>query len=68
MLDFMGKVNGVLFTGGPAMPMTSGEYFTTATNIYNNVVELNSGGDGKNSHFPLWGTCLGFETIGVNSV
>ncbi|GMH57385.1 hypothetical protein TL16_g02366 [Triparma laevis f. inornata] len=52
-----GKLNGVLFTGGPATPESFPEYFVTAGRIYDLVV---TNGDGD---VPLWGTCLGFETI-----
>jgi len=50
------KLNGVLFTGGPAQPETDKQYFETATNLFNLV-------SSSSSHVPLWGTCLGFETI-----
>ena len=55
----MSKLNGVLFTGGPAKPNTNSLYFQTATRIYELVEKFNSQG----THYPLWGTCLGFETI-----
>ncbi|GMI47732.1 hypothetical protein TrCOL_g6597 [Triparma columacea] len=54
--DLFPKLNGVLFTGGPAQPETDKEYFNTATALYNLVST-------SETHVPLWGTCLGFETI-----
>ena len=49
------KINGVLFTGGPDKPHTHEKYFETAKQLFQLVWE--------NDDVPLWGTCLGFETI-----
>lgn len=50
MLD---QLNGVLFPGG-ASDLSHG-----AQLVYDLVLEYNQNG----THFPLWGTCLGFEWI-----
>lgn len=47
-------LNGVLFTGGPDKPTDFDRYFETATLLYNLALKLG---------MPLWGTCLGFQTI-----
>ena len=48
------RLSGVLFTGGPSKPTDFTRYFATATTLYNLALETNQ---------PLWGTCLGFQTI-----
>ena len=54
------KLNGVLFTGGPAKPTAAPKpYFTTATTLYNLVSKAHAAGE----TVPLWGTCLGIQTI-----
>ena len=54
------KLNGVLFTGGPAKPLEAPKpYFATATLLYGLVFEAWKQGD----FVPLWGTCLGLQTI-----
>ena len=50
------KINGVLFTGGPGQPEDNNSYFSTAKQLYKMVIE-------SSDYVPLWGTCLGFETI-----
>ncbi|KAG9416002.1 hypothetical protein AC1031_000396 [Aphanomyces cochlioides] len=53
-LDVLLKsVNGVLFPGGGGNPNETAEY------IYEKAIEFNKNG----THFPLWGTCLGFEWL-----
>jgi gamma-glutamyl hydrolase len=50
-----GKVNAVLFTGGPSKPLDAPKpYFSTATLLYNL---------GVSEGIPVWGTCLGLQTI-----
>jgi len=50
------KVNAVLFTGGPAKPLEApAPYFQTATLLYDLVA--------GHPDVPLWGTCLGLQTI-----
>lgn len=48
------KLSGVLFTGGPAKPTDFNRYYATASLLYNMSLMTN---------MPLWGTCLGFQTI-----
>lgn len=51
----LSKVNGVLFPGG------AGDYLEIGDYIYNSLIKQNDEG-----HFyPLWGTCLGFENLGI---
>ena len=59
LTELFSKINGVLFTGGPATPETIPEYFKTASKIYGLVTE-------SEDHVPLWGTCLGEGGRGVN--
>ena len=54
--ELFGKLNGVLFTGGPAKPESFPTYFETAKALYNMVLS-------SEEYVPLWGTFLGFETI-----
>lgn len=51
--DKLARVNGVLFPGG------GGDYISSAKYIQKRVKEINNNG----TFFPLWGTCLGHETI-----
>ncbi|XP_061877911.1 gamma-glutamyl hydrolase-like [Entelurus aequoreus] len=60
------SINGVLYPGGSAN-ITSSGYQRSAKAFYEMAIEANKRGD----HFPIWGTCLGFEqllllTSGVN--
>ncbi|XP_062501061.1 gamma-glutamyl hydrolase A-like [Corticium candelabrum] len=58
----LGSINGVLFPGGGASLKPNGSGFIdTAMRIYDYFVEENLAG----RFFPLWGTCLGFETLTV---
>lgn len=54
----MGKLNGILFTGG-AVWFYDSAYADTGEKIYEIASKLNDDGD----FFPLWGTCLGFELL-----
>jgi len=49
----LARVNGVLFPGG------DGDYLSTAKYIQQKVMQINNNA----TFFPLWGTCLGHETI-----
>mmetsp|Transcript_3798 Transcript_3798/g.7833 ORF Transcript_3798/g.7833 Transcript_3798/m.7833 type:complete len:375 (-) Transcript_3798:60-1184(-) len=54
------RVNGVLLTGGPAKPLEApAPYFATATLLYRLVEEAWARGE----VVPLWGTCLGLQTV-----
>jgi len=48
-----GAINGVLFPGGGASVPTG------AAKLYELAIAANDAGD----HFPIWGTCLGFEWL-----
>ena len=65
LTTLLGQINGALFTGGSASFFnTDGsltQYATTASAIYDEAVAAHAAGE----TWPLWGTCLGFELIGV---
>mmetsp|Transcript_2300 Transcript_2300/g.3171 ORF Transcript_2300/g.3171 Transcript_2300/m.3171 type:complete len:336 (-) Transcript_2300:829-1836(-) len=52
--DMFGQINGVLFPGGAGRTGLQ-----VARNLWEMANELNEQG----SHFPIWGTCLGFEIM-----
>ncbi|XP_075725059.1 gamma-glutamyl hydrolase [Rhipicephalus microplus] len=52
------SINGVLLPGGGADLNKSG-YLKAAKIIFDLAIEANNHG----THFPLWGTCLGFEAL-----
>uniref|UniRef100_L7M012 folate gamma-glutamyl hydrolase n=1 Tax=Rhipicephalus pulchellus TaxID=72859 RepID=L7M012_RHIPC len=52
------SVNGVLLPGGEADLNDSG-YLRAAKIMFDLAIEANNQG----THFPLWGTCLGFEAL-----
>ncbi|CAN7938101.1 unnamed protein product [Ixodes hexagonus] len=54
------SVNGILFPGGSANLTISG-YSRAGSILYKLAVQANDNG----THFPLWGTCLGFELLTV---
>ena len=56
--DIFNSVNGVLYPGGDA-PVFHSKYYTNAEHFYNLAVSANRNGD----FFPVWGTCLGFESL-----
>jgi len=57
--DLLSHLNGVLFTGGGASLDPDSPYFQAIEIAYNFVVQTNTNG----GVLPLWGTCLGFESI-----
>ena len=58
----MEGLNGVLFPGGGAdITDASSPYYQFAAHIWNKAIALNDQGQ----HYPVWGTCLGFEFIHV---
>ncbi|CAG5896100.1 unnamed protein product [Menidia menidia] len=52
------SINGILYPGGGVSIISSG-YQRAAKIFYNLAIEANKRGD----HFPVWGTCLGFEQL-----
>uniref|UniRef100_A0A2M3Z531 folate gamma-glutamyl hydrolase n=1 Tax=Anopheles braziliensis TaxID=58242 RepID=A0A2M3Z531_9DIPT len=57
--EMMSYVNGILFPGGATWFNQSNGYADAGRHIYDHAIRLNDNGD----HFPLWGTCLGFELL-----
>jgi len=57
MEKMLGNINGVLFPGGGVS--ISGKYFQQLQTIFNWAKKANDRG----VHFPIWGTCLGFEEL-----
>ncbi|EDQ86726.1 uncharacterized protein MONBRDRAFT_28072 [Monosiga brevicollis MX1] len=57
----MGSVNGVLFTGGELGLQMNSTYYQTANKILQQVKAKNDAG----THFPLWGTCMGFQLLHI---
>ncbi|CAG9315880.1 unnamed protein product [Blepharisma stoltei] len=64
------RLNGILFTGGTAnlfdnstypVPTLGPDYAAKACYLYNLVKQANDNG----IYYPLWATCLGFETIQI---
>lgn len=62
--SLVGKLNGILFTGGFATPFDANnkptELMEKIGYIYNLGLEQNKKSDGD---FPMWGTCFGFEAM-----
>jgi gamma-glutamyl hydrolase len=52
------SINGILFPGGGVSVVTSG-YARIGREILKMSMEASDAGD----HFPVWGTCLGFELL-----
>ena len=64
--SLLASINGALFTGGAAAFFDAKthaptQYALTAQAVFNEVVSAAAQGE----TFPLWGTCLGHELIGV---
>lgn len=61
-LDTMlGSLNGVLFTGGGLSLAPDTAYYRTGHYIFQQVQAINDAG----VHFPLHGTCMGFEFLSI---
>ncbi len=62
-LDYLFEhVNGMLFTGGDVyIKNLTSPYMVTANYLMNRVIDANN----KGIHFPLWGTCMGIQTLSV---
>ena len=57
-----GSVNGVLFTGGETdIRLLNSTYMRAAKQLFDLVVEAHASED----YVPLWGTCMGFQTLAV---
>ena len=57
-------LNGVLYPGGGASLAADSPFFQGAQFIWEHAIKANQAGH----VFPVWGTCLGFELIGVLAV
>jgi len=58
----LGQVNGLFFTGGDApVREVRSEYMEVAQMMLEHVVDANLDG----THLPLWGTCMGLQTLSV---
>ncbi|EDQ85524.1 gamma-glutamyl hydrolase [Monosiga brevicollis MX1] len=56
------QLNGFLIPGGGAnLANFSDDFMVSARYFVNQAIQANTGGD----FFPVWGTCLGFETLSV---
>lgn len=62
MSSLIGSLNGLLFTGGetPITEMHS-QYMEAAGYLLNYTIASNDQG----THLPLWGTCMGMQTLSV---
>ncbi|XP_014209476.2 chitobiosyldiphosphodolichol beta-mannosyltransferase-like [Copidosoma floridanum] len=57
--NILSKINGVLFPGGTTYFNQTDGYADAGECIYEIAKKLNR----NNTHFPIWGTCLGFELL-----
>eukprot|EP00118_Oscarella_pearsei_P025896 m.308990 g.308990 ORF g.308990 m.308990 type:complete len:312 (+) comp45233_c0_seq1:73-1008(+) len=56
----LSSVNGVLFPGGGSN-LANSSYFDAAKQVYQHAIKASKSGQ----LWPVWGTCLGFETLNV---
>lgn len=54
----LSEINGILFPGG-GVEFGDNPFTNNARYIYNKAISMNQAG----THFPVWGTCLGFELL-----
>eukprot|EP00943_MAST-04B_sp_MAST-4B-sp1_P003511 g3511.t1 len=60
--DLLVGLNGILFTGGDVVLQNlNSTYMKTAKYLLNQVLKIND----KGEYFPLWGTCMGIQTLSV---
>jgi len=57
LVKMLKSINGVVFPGGGSS--FSGKYLNALVTIFNYAKSANDNGE----HFPLWGTCLGFQEL-----
>ena len=56
------SVNGVLFTGGETdIRLLNSTYMLAAKQLFDLAAQAHASGD----HVPLWGTCMGFQTLAI---
>lgn len=59
LLRLVSSVNGILFTGGDTPIIhTDSQYMHAAGFLLNHTVN-------SKDHFPLWGTCMGIQTLSI---
>jgi len=54
------SLNGILFPGGPDI-LNGTQYYNASKYMLDRAIAANKDGD----HFPVWGTCLGFQLLCV---
>jgi len=59
--EIFSSINGVLFPGGSTNLANTTQYASTARYLFDLAKQANQKGD----VFPVWGTCLGFELVGM---
>jgi len=59
--NIFSSVNGILFTGGGLVLAENSSYVKTAKFLLDLALKEND----KDVYFPVWGTCQGFELLGV---
>lgn len=61
LTSLVAGLNGVLFPGGAVRVAPGNPYFEVTKSVFNLGIKANDNGE----HFPMWGTCLGFEFLCV---
>ena len=66
LAELFAGISGLVFTGGGADISSNsgsdhGQYFFAAKTLWELALTANEKGD----YFPIWGTCLGFQTVSV---
>eukprot|EP01027_Heterolobosea_sp_BB2_P024030 GEZU01036161.1.p2 GENE.GEZU01036161.1~~GEZU01036161.1.p2 ORF type:complete len:323 (+),score=115.49 GEZU01036161.1:34-1002(+) len=61
LIYYFNSLNGILFPGGGADLVPSNPFYTAEEFLFNLAVQANKAGD----YFPIWATCLGFESVNV---
>jgi len=57
----MKGLNGLLYPGGGASLAEDSAFFQGARSLWESALKSNQAGE----YFPVWGTCLGFELLGI---
>jgi gamma-glutamyl hydrolase len=55
-MEKIDNLNGILYCGGSAV---GNNYINWGKQIFDRIREINDNG----THYPIWGTCLGFEDL-----
>ncbi len=59
--ELIGGLNGLIFPGGSASLASDSAYYKALSFMFYKGLQLNIAG----THFPMWGTCLGFEFLHI---